>query len=559
MRSNIKNISLIILLIVIVVILLFLIFGNTEFNSIFTFLFIAGFVVVLGYLLWGYLHEEIRSKSNAKLALPNSRLDEDPRIVFNQSLKVFNDQLKIVQPSFQHALYLIDPERQEFVLQNDTTDVFFESTDLKNKIFQSIFGEEQALLLKPSEFNEGWSEMIDVEKTNELYCMLGAKIVFKGAPIGGLFALANDVRKFESKDQIFLKQVAQQITIALSIIDNIESLQNHQKIIEKINSITHSINISDNKSVFYEQIVKVCQTIFSYDKLTIMVGYQDDEHARIEYIDGHTLDISIHEVFSLKRSIFRRVIQDQKIINSADISKDFAKRYRFFNDEKPSHSITSALAVPILIDDQLGGCLAIERFEEKKYSNLDRYYLEEIARVLNTLIYWQAEYHKMYLNTTRDSLTGLLNYRAFLQRLDIELNRATRNDNSLVIIIIDVDKFKRINDTFGHAAGNEVLKEIAGLIRSSVRSIDVVARYGGEEFIIVLTDSDLNRAEQIADRIVNKISDHIFLFDEQRMRITISAGLAEYPKDSDQVQKLIEAADKAMYNAKKHGGNTFSI
>ena len=559
MRSNIKNISLIILLIVIVVILLFLIFGNTEFNSIFTFLFIAGFVVVLGYLLWGYLHEEIRSKSNAKLALPNSRLDEDPRIVFNQSLKVFNDQLKIVQPSFQHALYLIDPERQEFVLQNDTTDVFFESTDLKNKIFQSIFGEEQALLLKPSEFNEGWSEMIDVEKTNELYCMLGAKIVFKGAPIGGLFALANDVRKFESKDQIFLKQVAQQITIALSIIDNIESLQNHQKIIEKINSITHSINISDNKSVFYEQIVKVCQTIFSYDKLTIMVGYQDDEHARIEYIDGHTLDISIHEVFSLKRSIFRRVIQDQKIINSADISKDFAKRYRFFNDEKPSHSITSALAVPILIDDQLGGCLAIERFEEKKYSNLDRYYLEEIARVLNTLIYWQAEYHKMYLNTTRDSLTGLLNYRAFLQRLDIELNRATRNDNSLVIIIIDVDKFKRINDTFGHAAGNEALKEIADLIRSSVRSIDVVARYGGEEFIIVLTDSDLNRAEQIADRIVNKISDHIFLFDEQRMRITISAGLAEYPKDSDQVQKLIEAADKAMYNAKKHGGNTFSI
>ncbi len=559
MRSNIKNISLIILLIVIVVILLFLIFGNTEFNSIFTFLFIAGFVVVLGYSLWGYLHEEIKSKSNEKLALPSSRLDEDPRIVFNQSLKVFNDQLKIIQPSFQHALYLIDPERQEFVLQNNTTDVFFESTDLKNKIFQSIFGEEQALLLKPSEFNESWSAMIDIEKTNELYCMLGAKIVFKGAPIGGLFALANDVRKFESKDQIFLKQVAQQITISLSIIDNIESLQNHQKIIEKINSITHSTNISDNKSVFYEQIIKVCKTIFSYDKLTIMVGYQDDEHARIEYIDGHTLDISIHEVFSLKRSIFGSVIQDQKIINSANISKDFAKRYRFFNDEKPSHSITSVLAVPILLDDQLGGCLAIERFEEKKYSNIDRYYLEEIARVLGTLLYWQAEYYKMYLNTTHDSLTGLLNYRAFLQRLDIELNRATRNDNSLVIIIIDVDKFKRINDTFGHTAGNEALKEIADLIQSSVRSIDVVARYGGEEFIIVLTDSDLNRAEQIADRIVNKISDHIFLFDEQRMRITISAGLAEYPKDSDQVQKLIEAADKAMYNAKKHGGNTFSI
>lgn len=559
MRSNIKNISLAIVLIIFIIILIFLLFGKIQINSIFIYIFLATFVVGLGYLIWGYLQQEIPIKSREKLALPSSGLDEDPKIIFRQSLKIFEKQLKTIQPSFIHAIYLIDPESKEFTLQIDTSDDFFDSIDIKNKIFRSIFNEAQTLLIKPNEYREHWSDMINEESTNESYCMLGTKISYGGAPIGGLFALANDVRKFESKDQIFLKQIAQQITISLSIIDNIESLQNHNKILEKIYSITSKVSISDNKSAIYEKVIDVCKTLFKYDKLTIMLGYQDDEHARIEYVDGHALDISINEVFSLKRSIFANVIQGFKTINSVDFKNDFGKKYRFFEDEKPQRSITSVLAVPILVNDEFSGCLAIERFEEKKYSEIDKYYLEKVSQVLNSVLYWQSDYHKMYLNTTHDNLTGLLNYRAFLQRLDVELNRATRNEKSLVIIVLDVDKFKRINDTFGHPTGNIALKQISNLIASSVRSIDIVARYGGEEFIIVLTDSDINSAEQIADRIVNKIANHIFIFNEQRVRITVSAGLAEYPKDSDQVQKLIEAADTAMYNAKKHGGNTFSI
>ena len=134
-----------------------------------------------------------------------------------------------------------------------------------------------------------------------------------------------------------------------------------------------------------------------------------------------------------------------------------------------------------------------------------------------------------------------------------------RTDQSLVIIIVDVDKFKRINDTFGHPIGNIALRKIADLISSSVRNIDVVARYGGEEFIIAVSNSQKTSAEQIVERIVSNVANNIFIFNDQRIKITVSAGMAEFPKDSDQVQKLIEAADKAMYAAKKHGGNTFSI
>lgn len=217
------------------------------------------------------------------------------------------------------------------------------------------------------------------------------------------------------------------------------------------------------------------------------------------------------------------------------------------------------LAIPIIVNQDVSGCIALERFEEKEYSAITLFYLEKIAQTLNVLLQWQSEYHKMYLNTTHDNLTGLLNYRAFLNRLDVEMNRALRTDQSLVIIIVDVDKFKRINDTFGHPIGNIALKKIADLVSSSVRNIDVVARYGGEEFIIAVSNSQKTSAEQIAERIVSNVANNIFIFNDQRIKITVSAGMAEFPNDSDQVQKLIEAADKAMYTAKKHGGNTFSI
>ncbi len=491
--------------------------------------------------------------------MPNSKLKENPRIPFNKTLKLIGEQLRTFKPSFKFAIYLIDPESNSFILQDTSIEHFSNSINIKNKIFHKIFNEEQTLLVKPNEYQNEWTEFFADIEANASNRLLGSKISYNKSPIGCLFAFIDDVRRVESNDQIIIRLFANQITLSLSLIDNIESLQKHHTIQEKINSLVNTVNIAENKSVLYEKTVEICQSIFIYDKLTIMVSYQDIEHARIEYVDGYSLDISRDEVFSLKNSIFANVIQGNQIINAKDIKNDFGKRYRFYDNENTKRSISSVIAVPILINQDVSGCIALERFEEKEYSAINLFYLEKIAQTLNVLLQWQSEYHKMYLNTTHDNLTGLLNYRAFLNRLDIEMNRALRTNQSLVIIIVDVDKFKRINDNFGHQVGNIALKKISDLISSSVRSIDVVARFGGEEFIIVVSNSNKNGAEQIADRIVSNVANNIFVFNDQRIKITVSAGMAEFPNDSDQVQKLIDVADKAMYTAKKHGGNTFSV
>ena len=552
-----KNIRYIFILAILIATLFFSLYYKNEIGILFVYLLLTGILTVLGYILWNYFQKEIEVKP--VLELPSSKLNENPKIAFNKSLKLIGEQLKTFKPTFRFAIYLIDPESNSFTSQDTSIEYFSSSVDIQNKIIHKIFNEEQTLLVKPNEFQEDWSELFPDIETNGSNCLLGSKISYHESPIGCLIALVDDARRIESNDQIILRQFANQITLSLSMIDNIESLQKHHTIQEKINSLVNTITISENKSVIYEKIVELCQSLFKYDKLTIMVSYQDVDHARVEHVDGYSLDISRDEVFSLKNSIFTKVVQDGQIISSKDIEKDFGKRYRFYVDEKTKRSVSSVLAVPIVINQDVSGCLAIERFEEKKYSAISVFYLEKIAQTLNVLLQWQAEYHKMYLNTTHDNLTGLLNYRAFLNRLDVEMNRALRNEQSLVIIIIDVDKFKRINDTFGHQIGNVALKKISELISASVRNIDVVARYGGEEFIIAIYNSNKNSTEQIAKRIVNNIANNIFIFNNQRIKITVSLGMAEFPNDSDQVQKLIDSADKAMYNAKKHGGNTFSI
>jgi diguanylate cyclase (GGDEF)-like protein len=559
MRLINKNIRYIFILLILVTVLLFILFYEIRLGTVIVFLIMAGIITVLGFFLWKLFNKEKVKKIKPSLDLPNSKLKENPRIPFNKTLKLISEQLKTFKPSFKFAIYLIDPESNSFILQDTSIEHFSNSINIKNKIFHKIFNEEQTLLVKPNEYQDEWTEFFADIETNSSNRLLGSKISYNKSPIGCLFAFIDDVRRVESNDQIIIRLFANQITLSLSLIDNIESLQKHHTIQEKINSLVNTVNISENKSVLYEKTVEICQSIFIYDKLTIMVSYQDIEHARIEYVDGYSLDISRDEVFSLKNSIFANVIQGNQIINAKDIKNDFGKRYRFYDNENTKRSISSVIAVPILINQDVSGCIALERFEEKEYSAINLFYLEKIAQTLNVLLQWQSEYHKMYLNTTHDNLTGLLNYRAFLNRLDIEMNRALRTNQSLVIIIVDVDKFKRINDTFGHQIGNIALKKISDLISSSVRNIDVVARFSGEEFIIAVSNSNKNGAEQIADRIVSNVANNIFIFNDQRIKITVSAGMAEFPNESDQVQKLIDVADKAMYTAKKHGGNTFSV
>jgi diguanylate cyclase (GGDEF)-like protein len=150
-----------------------------------------------------------------------------------------------------------------------------------------------------------------------------------------------------------------------------------------------------------------------------------------------------------------------------------------------------------------------------------------------------------------DGLTGLTNHRALMQRLGDETARARRTDRAFSFIMCDVDHFKDYNDAFGHPAGDEVLRMLAAILRESTRDVDCAARYGGEEFGVILHDTDLPRAMEVAERIRKRVESTEF----PSRSITISIGVAEFPKDATDANALVEIADEALYIAKNAGRN----
>ncbi len=154
-----------------------------------------------------------------------------------------------------------------------------------------------------------------------------------------------------------------------------------------------------------------------------------------------------------------------------------------------------------------------------------------------------------------DSLTGLHTRNSLDELLSQELARAKRYDNELSLIFFDLDDFKRINDVFGHLAGDMVLKNVSRIIKSEIRTEDSAARYGGEEIIVVLPQTGKVDALLIAERMRKKIAGLVLEYDTRKIVTTISGGISNFPIDADNVSALLKCADSAMYQAKLAGKN----
>nr|WP_241495771.1 GGDEF domain-containing protein [Clostridium beijerinckii] len=151
---------------------------------------------------------------------------------------------------------------------------------------------------------------------------------------------------------------------------------------------------------------------------------------------------------------------------------------------------------------------------------------------------------------TIDGLTGLYNHRYIYERLEEEIRHSSKNRCAFVVMILDIDHFKRINDTYGHLTGDKILKNLAVILKNNIGETDLVGRYGGEEFLIMLTDTYLNDGFEVAEKIRKVIENMEFM---QNIRLTISIGIEEY--SGEKVSELLEKADIKLYKAKNSGRN----
>jgi diguanylate cyclase (GGDEF)-like protein len=222
-------------------------------------------------------------------------------------------------------------------------------------------------------------------------------------------------------------------------------------------------------------------------------------------------------------------------------------------------SLRSVALLPLARHNRLIGMLNLgSRKPDRFEASIGTQFLQHLAAVMSACIENARLHEQIKQVGLRDPLTGVNNRRFFDQRVDEEVNRAIRHKTSLSCLFIDLDHFKRINDTHGHQVGDAVLKQTAHILDDSVRSSDVLARYGGEEFVILLVETENNAALDFAERMRERIANADYILEsEKSLKVTFSAGLATLSAQSriKTSQQLIHAADQAVYAAKVSGRN----
>jgi len=214
-----------------------------------------------------------------------------------------------------------------------------------------------------------------------------------------------------------------------------------------------------------------------------------------------------------------------------------------------SSFVRSIACIPMVVySDAIGVINVTNKTDGRLFSDEDvemlRAVADQAAVAVNKAQLWDM--------AVTDSLTGLFVRRYFLRRLQEEIIRAERYNKMVSIVMADLDHFKRINDRYGHAVGDKVLKSLGGFFQKSIRDVDTIARYGGEEFVVLLPDAGKEAALSLAERLRESLSRLQF---EDLDPITMSLGVATYPEDGTDIEELIKKADAAMYAAKIAGRN----
>lgn len=228
--------------------------------------------------------------------------------------------------------------------------------------------------------------------------------------------------------------------------------------------------------------------------------------------------------------------------------------------------IRSVIALPFSIDRGQYGVFLVRRTrDQERFGPADLEFAQAVITAAVAVIQRAQMVESTMADNARleqlaqtDPLTQLLNRRALTERIAAEMERTLRYDSTMALLMIDLDHFKRVNDTYGHLVGDDVLRDVAPLLSDTIRTADIVARYGGEEFLVLLPETDDAGAESFADRIRRAIETHPFASDSlpEPLRLTASIGVAVYPAARiESVEDLFARADAALYRAKADGRN----
>ena len=486
----------------------------------------------------------------------STKIDSSPNELYDKLNSLIISSVLSINPKANTGIYILDPDAQLFNLQTANNENFFKTIKPSNQIIHLLLEESKNLHQK--DYPEAWDKIFNQNSYRGSECVIGSKINLHNSNIGFILIQFDHFSDLDKKDILFFESLGDFMTQGLENLESLEKYIHGNESKFRLLDLLSDLNIQSDISQILSHFSYLIRTYFQYDRMTISLKNDSGINATIKLVDGIEDENQIDSEFPIYGTLHGLPISTGEMIFEQEWKSSYQNISRFQNNESPSE-YKSILGAPIIFDKVAEGSIILERLSNDPYKESDIQNLNLIGRVLGSILYWIIEYEKIHNDATHDGLSGLLNHQAFKNRIKEDVLRAKRFQHQMAILIFDLDKFKRINDTLGHQYGDYVIKAVSKIMTDNVRAIDAVARYGGEEFAIILVNTSADMAMIVAQRIVDNIAHFPFEMDGEKVNMTISCGMSEYPVHSEQIKDLIEFADQAMYKAKKQGGNSVLV
>ena len=418
------------------------------------------------------------------------------------------------------------------------------SRPIGNHMVEYIVGSAQPLLIR-DHFQEQ-SDRLGFESLRQVGSLCGVPLILYDRPVGVVVLHSPRERAFDDGHVEILRVLASEAAIAIENARLFAAEQKKSRQLTLINNISgHAITTLDPIAML-GKIVAEMETHLSYD------------HIGIALLDYSTKELVVQAEGGTRReALGRRVLLGEGLIGQVARSGQMAvvSEARAGAPQLVLRDSAASIAVPVSYGEQFLGVLYVESSKPCNFPEQDVQLLRTLADLFAGALHNALTFQKAQEQAITDGLTGVKTHRFLMEALSSEWKRSMRANRPFALVLMDLDRFKFVNDFYGHLEGDVVLQRVGHILEQNCRSSDVVARYGGDEFVVLMPETTIEQASQLAHKLRGWIASDPLLRDK---KVTASFGIAAFPLHGSTPQELIQVADSSMYLSKHQGGNAVS-
>jgi len=415
-----------------------------------------------------------------------------------------------------------------------------------NHITEYILRTRQPVLVRENFVNEIKKLGVDPIRTTGSFC--GVPLVAYDHTIGALCIFSDMDRMFDEGHLELLRVLASEASIAIENARLFQEERTKARHLGLVNLISRDAIATLNPDEVLAKMTEQLEAGLTYD------------HIGIALMDYTTRELVVQAESGKRRgALGRRIPLDAGLIGQVARTGKAASFRLIHNNQTGANPVLSetqtAMALPIFYADHLHGVLYVENLELMEISEEEALLLRTLADLISGALHNALSFQKAQEQAITDGLTNVKTHRFFMEALSSEWKRSSRAGRSFALVLMDLDRFKFVNDFYGHLEGDLVLQRVGQILETNCRRSDVVARYGGDEFVILMPETTMEQARQLASKLRGWVAADPLLREKN---ISASFGIACYPLHGSSPQELIQVADASMYLSKHQGGNTVS-